>query len=487
MNRLSLDDLPDVPAQSRPAYDPRAVKTGILHLGIGSFHRAHQAVYTDDAIALGDDTWAIRGVTQRSTAVRDLLGPQDNLYSVLERDRGIERLRVIGSVRDVISAPSQPERLLEAFSDPAIKIVSLTVTEKGYHCDSNGSLLVDEVVQSDLDGLTPVTAIGRIVRGLGARRHRGSGPVAVMSCDNVPSNGEYLRGAVAQFVERLPASTAAPLADWIAESVTFPSSVVDRIVPKTSREGFGIVEEKLGIADAGAIVTEPYRQWVIEGSFPAGRPRWPGVVDTFDIQPYQEQKLRLLNATHSALAYLGAIAGFATIAETVANPAHRDFAASLMVEDALPTLQAPDSGDLRTYSESVLERFSNPYLPHRCDQVAADGSQKLPIRLLPSARIRIDHGAEPARICLAIAGWMRFVGGVDDNGRSLNVEDPMATRLTELANETAVPHETVERLLGVREIFPIELADDGTFRRLVTMWFDRLTHDGVNNVLHDLG
>lgn len=486
MNGLSIDNLSKVPARDRPAYDPRSIQIGILHLGIGSFHRAHQAVYTDDAIASsGDDTWGICGVTQRSSEVRDLLAPQDFLYSVLERDQLSERLRVIGSIRDVISGPSEPERLTAAFAEEAIRIVSLTITEKGYHCDPNGALVVDDAIQSDLDGRRPTTAIGRVAYGLEARRLAGSGSVALMSCDNVPRNGDYLKGAVAQFVERMPPESAVPLAAWIAESVTFPSSVVDRIVPRTSPEGLAIAEGKLGLKDAGAIATEPYKQWVIQGHFPAGRPHWPGVVDTIDIEPYQDQKLRLLNATHSALAYLGAIGDHTSIAQTIAQPAYKKFAAGLMKHDVIPTLQSPDGGSLDAYSESVLERFSNPILAHRCDQVAADGSQKLPIRLLPSARIRIEDDAEPTWICLAVAAWMRFVGGVNDEGRSLRVEDPMAARLMELANETSEPSQIVHRLLSIREIFPIDLAEDDTFRRLVTMWLGRLAEHGADNVLGD--
>ena len=486
VERLRLEVLRDVRVSSRPAYDPRSVSIGILHFGIGSFHRAHQALYTDDAIASGDDTWGICGVTQRSQAVQDLLAPQDYLYSVLERDRKSENLRVIGSVRDMICAPTEAERLTAAFANPSIRIVSLTVTEKGYRCDASGVLLVDRAIRHDLDGSPATTVVGRLVRGLDARRQVGAGPIAVMSCDNVPRNGLYLKGAVEQFVERLPATTARPLADWIAENVTFPSSVVDRIVPRISENELALVEEKIGFVDLGAVGTEPYRQWVIEGRFPGGRPRWPGVVDTADVEPYQEQKLRLLNATHSALAYLGAVAGFATIAEAIARPEYREFASLLMCDDAAPTLRQPDGVDLSAYTLTVLERFGNPYLTHRCDQVASDGSQKLPIRLLPSARIRIDSGAEPRWICLAVAAWMRFLGGTDDVGRPLRVADPMAAQLMRLASSTSIPSEIVGRLLGVGEIFPTELGENEAFRRLVTTWLGRLIDHGVGNTLSDL-
>lgn len=483
---LRLDSVERVPLASRLAYDPREVSAGIVHLGVGSFHRAHQAVYTHDAIAAGDTEWGIIGVTQRSAAVRDLLAPQDNLYSVAERGQDSESLTVIGSVRDIIDAPSESERLTEAFADPSIRIVSMTVTEKGYSCDAHGALIIDEVLRRDLEGDRPVTAIGRLVRGLDARRRVDAGPIAVMSCDNLPHNGQYLSGAVSQYVERLPPATAAPLASWIERVVTFPSSVVDRIVPRATTDGLAFVEARLGLRDAAAIVTEPYSQWIIEGRFPGGRPQWPGVVDTPDIEPYENQKLRLLNATHSALAYLGAIGGFSTIFETMSQPAYRAFAALLMREDAAPTLGQHRGLDLSAYSASVLERFDNPHLTHRCEQVAADGSQKLPIRLLPSALTQLDAGAEPRWICLAVAAWMRFLCGNDDEGRLLLVEDPMAARLMELANETALPHEIVDRLFAVRDIFPLDLAEHDTFRRLVTMWLNRLVDHGVDTVLDDL-
>jgi len=486
VDALCLDFLDKLPQASRPTYDPRAVTLGILHLGIGSFHRAHQAVSTHHAIAAGDDTWGICGVTQRSASMRDLLALQDYLYSVVERDKSSEILRVIGSVREVISAPDEPERLTEAFADPSFRMVTLTVTEQGYHCDSSGGLVVDEVMRQDLDGAAPATVVGRLVRGLEARRRVDAGPIAVMSCDNLPRNGDYLGGAVGQFVERLPGDTGASLASWIADNVSFPSSVVDRIVPKTQAEGFALVERTLGFRDAAAVVTEPYSQWVIEGRFPGGRPRWPGVVETADIEPYQNQKLRLLNATHSALAYLGSLGGFATISETMAQPGYREFGARLMNEDAAPTFQPHNELDLSAYSASVLERFDNPYLMHRCDQVAADGSKKLPIRLLPSAQLRLDAGAEPRWVCLAVAAWMRFLSGTDDEGRPLVVQDPMAQRLMEMACDTQGPGAIVERILDVREIFPLDLAENETFRRLVTVWLRRLVEHGAGATLEEL-
>jgi len=487
VDRLRLETLGQAPAASRPKYDPHSVRVGILHLGIGAFHRAHQAIYTDDAIALGDDTWGICGVTQRSAAARDTLAPQDYLYSVLERGPESDQLRVIASVRDVVSGPHEAERLTAAFANPLIKIVSLTVTEKGYHCDLNGALLADDdAIRHDLSGALPITVLGRLVNGLDARQRADSGPLAVMSCDNLPRNGRLLKGAVDQFVDRLRGSEAKRLAGWISDNVTFPSSVVDRIVPKTSEAEFALVEADLGLRDSGALVTEPYRQWVIEGGFPSGRPRWPGVIETSDIQPYENQKLRLLNATHSALAYLGALAGFTSIAETISRDEFRKFGARLMIEDAVPTLQPAEGIDLAIYSQNVLERFANPHLTHRCDQIATDGSQKLPIRLLPSAQSRLSAGGEPRWICLAIAAWMRFLGGIDDTGRPLRVEDKMASVLTRLATSTDKPAELVDGLLGVPEIFPTELRENDMFRSLIIMWLGRLADQGVEATLVEL-
>lgn len=413
----------------------------ILHLGPGAFHRAHQAVFTEDA---GGD-WGVCGVTQRSPAVVDQLRPQDCLFTVLERSRTATSCRVVGTIRDVLFARAEPERLRARFTDPEVRIVSLTVTEKGYHPDSG--------------------VITQLVDGLAARRAMSGAPVTVLSCDNLTGNGNVVRSRVLDVCARLPRGDA--LAAWIADHVRFPSTMVDRIVPATTDADRAEVRAALGVADEAAVVGEPFRQWVIEDDFAAGRPAWEavGAQLTTDVAPYEAVKLRMLNGTHSLLAYRGALAGYDTIAEAVADPALADEAAKLMEHDVLPTLTVPDDVDITAYREQVLERFANPALRHRTTQVAMDGSQKLPLRLLGTIRDRLAVGAMPVRAVRAVAAWMVYVAvGADRHGRPLPLDDPLAERLRAAVGGADEPRVIVDGLLSVGEVFGEDLPDHAALR-----------------------
>lgn len=387
MQRLSFATLRGLPAPLQPPIDPAGLRVGIVHLGIGAFHRAHQAVYTEDAMAAADDDgWAICGVTQRSSDVVEQLRPQDCLYSVLQRDVHTESVRVVGSVREVLYAVDDYDALRARLADPAIRIVSLTVTEKGYrHDPASGQLRLDDAeIAADLARRPARTAVGQLMGGLAARRTADAGPVAVMSCDNLPANGATLRGLVMAFAERV----AAPgLVEWLAANVTFPSTMVDRIVPATTPADLARAAELLGALDNGLVVTEPFRQWVVEDDFPAGRPDWTaaGAILTDDVTPYETLKLRLLNGAHSAIAYFGALAGATYVAEAVEHDAIREAVSRLMAE-VTPTMSVPPGFDVAGYQRSLLARFANPALHHRVLQIAMDGSQKLPQRLLQPAR-----------------------------------------------------------------------------------------------------
>lgn len=387
MQRLSFATLRGLPAPLQPPIDPAGLRVGIVHLGIGAFHPAHQAVYTEDAMAAADDDgWAICGVTQRSSDVVEQLRPQDCLYSVLQRDVHTESVRVVGSAREVLYAVDDYDALLARIADPDIRIVSLTVTEKGYrHDPASGQLRLDDAeIAADLARRPARTAVGQLMGGLAARRTADAGPVAVMSCDNLPANGATLRGLVMAFAERV----AAPgLVEWLAANVTFPSTMVDRIVPATTPADLARAAELLGALDNGLVVTEPFRQWVVEDDFPAGRPDWAaaGAILTDDVTPYETLKLRLLNGAHSAIAYFGALAGATYVAEAVEHDAIREAVSRLMAE-VTPTMSVPPGFDVAGYQRSLLARFANPALHHRVLQIAMDGSQKLPQRLLQPAR-----------------------------------------------------------------------------------------------------
>ncbi|MHA6617857.1 mannitol dehydrogenase family protein [Pseudonocardia sp. DLS-67] len=475
MARLSFAALADLPAALRPPIDPRALGTGIVHLGIGAFHRAHQAVFTEEAVAAAGGDWGICGVTQRSRGVLDQLQPQDGLYSVLVRGEDTS-LRVAGAVRDLLFAAEEGERLQALLAAPGTRLVTLTVTEKGYrHDPATGRLRrADPDVAADLAGQGPPrTVVGQLVRGLQARRAADAGPITLLSCDNLPANGDVLRGLVMDFCAALPGGES--LASWVAGSVSFPSSMVDRIVPATTDEDRAEAARLLGFEDRGVVVTEPFRQWVVEDRFAAGRPAWEraGAVLTGDVAPYEAMKLRLLNGSHSTLAYLGALAGHAHVADAMADPGIAGVVAHLMADDVEPTLAVPDGYDVAAYQRELIDRFHNPALRHRTVQIAMDGTQKLPQRLLGTIADRLAAGAEPRYACLGVAAWMRYVWTAE------TVDDPMAARLKKLTADAATPQAAAEALLSLEEVFGEELPENGRFRQLVTESLEALTKGGV--------
>lgn len=467
LSAASLGRLP--PGAARPAYDRASQRVGIVHLGIGAFHRAHQAAFVDDCMRAGERDWAILGASLRSPETRDALAPQDGLYTLVERDAEGERARIIGSVSRLLVAPEAPDALLEAMSAPQVRIVSLTVTEKGYcHDPATGELHEDHPdIRHDLamPGL-PRSAPGFLVEALARRRAAGIPPFTVLCCDNLPANGTLVR----RITSRLAGLRDADLGHFIANEVAFPCTMVDRIVPATTEADRDAVEARLGVADAWPVVTEPFRQWVIEDHFAGGRPRLEeaGAQLVANAAPYETMKLRLLNGSHSSLAYLGSLAGHETVAQAMAAPGFAAFIRGFMDIEVTPTLDVPAHADLAAYKSALLRRFANPALHHRTWQIAMDGSQKIPQRLLATIRARLADGAPISRLALALAGWMRFVSGIDEQGRAIDVRDPFAGRLRALADAAGPsPEVLVSSLLGMREIFDTGLAADPHLVRAV--------------------
>jgi fructuronate reductase len=483
--RLSLATLEHLPRAVAPRVNPCALPVGIVHLGIGAFHRAHQAVYTEDAIAAGGGDWGICGVTQRSRSVIEQLAPQDGLYTLAQRDGAGERLRVIGAVRELLWAQADADKLRNRIAAPQTRIVTLTVTEKGYHHDpaTNRLRLDSPEIAADLADGGARTAVGQIVGGLAHRRETAGGPVTVLCCDNLPDNGDVLRTLVSDFAARRADAEADGLGDWIDAHVRFPSTMVDRITPATTDDDRARIAGELGARDDGAVVTEPFTQWVIEDDFAAGRPAWEraGAIMTGDVRPYEQMKLRMLNGSHSTLAYLAQLAGDELVSDAIGEDT--PFAAvveSLMAHDVAPTLALPPGFDLDAYRAELLARFANPALRHRTLQIAMDGSQKLPMRLLGTIRDRRRAGAEPVFASLGVAAWMRFVSARRaDGGRELTIDDPLegeiANRLA--GREDAAP--VVETLLSMSEIFHPDLAADEAWRALLVDLLEALIRDGA--------
>ena len=428
--RLSETALSRLPADvERPAYDREAAKRGVVHLGIGAFHRAHQAVYFDRALDSGDLRWAITGVSLRSGGVRDQLQPQDGLYGVVVRDGDAEQTRIVGAVREVLVATEDTAAVIAAMANPDTHLVTLTITEKGYKLDrAAGGLLSDDAdVAADLAALdAPRTAIGFIVAALAERRVRNLPPFTALSCDNLPDNGALLRAAVIAMAR----AHDGDLADWIAHEGAFPASMVDRIVPATTEADVAAHAGRLGVEDRAMVKTEPFTQWVIEDRFAGERPDFAalGVQLTDAVGPWEDAKLRLLNGAHSAIAYLGGLAGDTFVHEFVARPEGRSFVERLW-DEAEPTLSPPAELDVAHYRRDLMARFSNPALQHRTHQIAMDGSQKLPQRLIATLADRRAADQPIDALALAVAAWMRWQGGHTDAGERFVVEDPIADRL----------------------------------------------------------
>jgi len=482
MNRLSLASLPALPASiRRPAYDVAATRVGVVHLGVGAFHRAHQAVYLDDRLDAGETGWGVLGASLRSGDTRDALGPQDGFYAVMVRSGDGTRARVVGALRGLVVAPEAPEALLRAMTDPAVRIVSLTVTEKGYcHDPATGALREDHPdIRRDLGTpRAPVSAPGYLVEALRRRREAGTPPFTVLTCDNLPANGRTVRRVISDYAALVDPDLGA----WVAGEVACPATMVDRIVPATTDAERAAAREALGVEDAWPVVAEPFTQWVVEDRFPLGRPRLEeaGAQLVADVAPYELMKLRLLNGSHSTLAYLGYLAGYETVSDVMADPAFARLVAGLMADEVAPTLAAPAGADLPGYQRSLLERFRNPALRHRTWQIAMDGSQKLPQRLLGTIRDRLGAGAPFDRLALGVAAWMRYVAGVDEAGRPIDVRDPLRDRLRALADAAGSDAARLApALMGVREIFGDDLPADPRFRAAVTGALERLFAGGA--------
>jgi fructuronate reductase len=427
--RLSAATLDRLPAGiARPGYDRAAITRGVVHLGLGAFTRAHQALVFERALAAGDRRWGITGASLRSPAVRDALAPQDGLYTLVTRDGDGDRRQVIGAVQDVLVAPEDPAALVGRLAEPATHLVTLTITEKGYRLGPDGALASGEAdVAADLASLDrPRTAPGFLVAALARRRVAGLAPFTAISCDNLPGNGRRLAAAIAE----LAAAHDPALARWIEAEAAFPETMVDRIVPATTDEDIAAFAAATGVEDSALVKAEPFLQWVVEDRFCSPRPDLAafGVQLTDAVAPWEEAKLRLLNGAHSALAYLGALAGLTFVHEAVARPEWRRLVETLWDESAA-TLSPPPGLDLSAYRAQLMARFANPALAHRLRQIAGDGSQKLPQRLLAPLRARKARGLASPALSLAVAGWMRWQGGRLDTGEAIAVDDPLAETL----------------------------------------------------------
>ncbi|MDH1087441.1 mannitol dehydrogenase family protein [Pantoea brenneri] len=475
---LQIDRLPA--EIQRPAYDRAQLKTRMVHIGFGAFHRAHQALCSDKLAAEHGSDWGYCEVNLNSGELIQALREQQLLYTLTEMANDSLQTRVIGVITAALHGKGDGiEAVINAMCQPEVAIVSMTVTEKGYcHQPASGNLNPDHPdIVHDLDNpQTPRSLPGLILAAINRRRQLGLPPFSVMSCDNMPENGHVTRNVIVQLAQRQDAA----LADYIQQQVTFPSTMVDRIVPAMTEAAFDALAGRLGSRDPVAVEAEPFFQWVIEDNFVSGRPAWEkaGAELVSDVLPYEEMKLRMLNGSHSFLAYLGYLAGYQHISDCMADPHFRAAARSLMVDEQAPTLRT-QGVDLEAYADSLIARYENRAIKHRTWQIATDGSQKLPQRLLDSLRWHLSNNSRCELLLLGVAGWMRYVGGTDEQGQPIEVRDPLKTTLAECVASSEEGEARVRALLGLRQIFGDDLADNADLVARLTACYQQLTTQGA--------
>jgi mannitol 2-dehydrogenase len=446
-----------------PRYDRNKLVPTVVHIGVGGFHRAHQAVYFDDLAAQGEPCCGVVGVGLRRPQMGEVLTAQNGLFTVVERGPDGDRARIVASLLGYHYAPDDPEAVLRALADPRTRIVTLTVTGDGYLTDASGAFAYDHPdVRGDLaDPTSPTTMVGFLVEALRRRRAAGAGPFTVLSCDNLPDSSAAARQAVLWFAQLRDPDLAA----WIAASVTFPSSMVDRITPETSPAARDEVEEAFGVPDRWPVVTEPYRQWVIEDDFCAGRPPLERVGVQFvpDIRPYKLIKARLLNGGHSALGYFGVLSGYATTHQAMGDLRLRATLDRLLADEVVPLLPEVAGIDLNAYRRTTLARFANPAVGDSLARLCRRGSTKMPSYVLPSLHQARAEGRPHRLLLLAVAAWLRYLRGTDLTGRPIEVEDPRAEELCALAR---AGEDDPRPLLRRRDIFGGLVDDDALVAEL---------------------
>jgi len=469
----------------KPAYNPADHGIGILHLGLGAFHRAHQAVYTDTALAKCGGDWRSVGVSLRHKDVRNQLSPQNGLYTLAIKDGRDTDYKIIGSIADILHAPSNPAAVLTILGRKNIKIVTLSITEKGYclHPATNRLNREHPDIQHDMiNPEAPRSAIGFLYYGLKARFQTHQSPLTIISCDNLPSNGRILEALLGQFADgKDPALT-----EWIKNNIAFPCTMVDRIVPATTPKDRADFTAATGLIDEGLVKSEPFTQWVIEDRFATIRPEWEiaGAEFVPDVTPYEVAKLRLLNGSHSALAYLGFLGSYTFIHEAMDNPDFEAFVDHLMKKEAAVSLGKSVGLNLIQYADKLKIRYKNTALQHKTYQIAMDGSQKLPQRLLETIRHNIKNNLPCEACSLAVAAWIRYVSGTDENGTEIIIQDPLADKFKVITQRCKNdPQSLVEACLSITDIFGHDLPYHTDFKKKVIFWLNHLMNEGSKQTI----
>ena len=451
LNQLNLSQVASQKEISVPQYDRENTEIGIVHLGPGAFHRAHQAFYTENAMNSSGGNWGICGVSLRSATARDVLAKQDNLYTLAILDKNIS-YQVIGAIKEVLVASEQTNDVITRMSAASTKLITLTITEKGYCLAADGSLdLNHSDIKHDLaNPSAPVSAIGFIVEALKLRKLNSINAFNILSCDNVSGNGDKLRRAVLDYAEQFDAD----LKDWIDTNVAFPNAMVDSITPKTENYTIESVSNAVGLQDNWPIQREEFTQWVIDSNWQGERPNWEdvGVIFTDDVEGFEKAKLRLLNCLHSTLAYAGSLAGFETVFDVTSDKGFYQFISKLASEEIIGSFKPPKELNVEIYSHDIIQRFLNPNIRHLLAQIAFDGSQKIQMRVLPTIEDNLRLGRSTRLLSLSLACWFEFICQALKSGNE--IIDPIASTFTQmshlLSNDVM---EVVEAFLSIESIF----------------------------------
>ncbi|MDO6719142.1 mannitol dehydrogenase family protein [Psychrosphaera sp. 1_MG-2023] len=464
----------------RPKYDFASRTASIVHIGIGAFHKAHQATFTEDMMAQTDGNYRIIAVSLRSAGMRDSLKAQDYLYTAIERSNKTEQARVIGALQEVLVAPEDPQSVVNVLSNDAITVVTATITEKGYCLlpGNTGLDLAHTDIQHDLNNPnTPKTMVGFIVRACQVRQQKNGKGFTFISCDNLPDNSKMAGKAILEFAQKINAD----LARWIKSNVSFSNSMVDRIVPAVTPNDIESYTLNNGVIDNALVTSEPFRQWVIEDNFNGDRPPWDlaGALFVKDVSQYERLKLRYLNGSHSALAYLGKITGHQFIHQAIANPTLRRLVGALMA-DMKRTLSSSMDFNFDDYGNVIIDRFLNDEIQYQTQQVATDGSQKLPQRIMAPMQelLADDYLSKP--MCLVLAGWVRYLSGISELGETHAVSDPMVQQLQGICGDkTLTPIQKIYQLMEIDGLFPAAIKNNTTAIDQISEYVIKMSDDGV--------
>ena len=480
MSKLSNSTLSQANAFC-PTYDREALGIGIVHLGPGAFHRAHQAVFTEGAIAKAGGNWGICAVSLNSSSVKDALAPQDGLYTLAIKDK-LPVFRVIGSIKEVLCARQDSSKVLSRLSDPNTHFVTLTITEKGYALTQDGRLdKANAAIAQDMKSpRAPITAIGYLVEAFRRRRESGTPPLTVMSCDNLPSNGDKLKTVCGEFAS----SFDVRLGDYIRDNISFPNTMVDSITPATNDGIRNDVEAAIGLKDSWPVQREAFAQWVIEDVLPQNRPDWEaaGATLTNDVHGFEVAKLRILNGAHSTLTYLGLLAGEVSVEDAINNPVLRGFVDTLIRHETLPTVEAPQGLDTEVYWSKIMARFENPEIKHLLEQISHDGSQKIPARIFPVVEFHAGNDLVAMRACFVIAAWLEF-----NRSRRQSAHPPtdayLSSIVDKLPNPELAPRDYAKMMIANESVFPDSIRGNiGVVNSIVEACADIAEHGVLNAI-----